>query len=266
MAIVGSGLAMERTLEQIYTDGCDSIAVIGKPIGKTMLTTGEREAELFGEDIALVDLARPFSLRSDGQVGFGITVLKIPRSLLNKWVGIDQSNFDGKAIYDPSLGIVVKEIFNVISRECLSSEFVGFSKLINAFLDLAALALVNANLSNGFDRHDSHAGLRLAIQRYIDANLKNPELNHDMISRQFSISVRQVHKVVEGKGLTVGQYILNRRLQGAASQLKAIDHAHRKIGDIAFDWCFNELSHFSRAFKTHFGCTAREWRHQSRHH
>ena len=117
-----------------------------------------------------------------------------------------------------------------------------------------------------FDMRDAHSGLRLAIQRYIDANLRNPELNHELIARQFGISVRQVHKVFEGKGLTVGQYILNRRLQGAAAQLRAIDHAHRKIGDIAFDWCFNELSHFSRAFKSHYGCTAREWRHELRHH
>jgi len=35
---------------------------------------------------------------------------------------------------------------------------------------------------------------------------------------------------------------------------------HRTISDLAFSWGFVDASHFSRAFKARFGCTAREVR------
>jgi AraC-like DNA-binding protein len=37
---------------------------------------------------------------------------------------------------------------------------------------------------------------------------------------------------------------------------------NRTISDIAFSWGFVDASHFSRAFKARFGCTARDVRAQ----
>jgi AraC-like DNA-binding protein len=38
---------------------------------------------------------------------------------------------------------------------------------------------------------------------------------------------------------------------------------HRHITEIAFGWGFNELTHFSRAFKERYGVSPRDWRHRS---
>ncbi len=265
-SVVGTGHTLERTAEHIALDGIDDLLLVGNPMGKLSVETEEGTFLLCGDDLALIDFSKPFSLNSDQQAFFGLTMLKVSRTAIVSRVANGENALNSKMFQDPFLGILLKEAFNVLAREGMSSEFPQYGRLVGTFLDIVAMSL-DASLvgERNFELRDSHSGLRLAIQRFIDSNLRNPELDHELIARQFGISVRQVHKVFEGKGLTVGQYILNRRLQGAAAQLRAIDHAHRKIGDIAFDWCFNELSHFSRAFKSHYGCTAREWRHELRH-
>ena len=262
----GSGHALVRSANHIASDGSDDLLFIGNTIGEVKIRTGDQELVVCGDDLAIIDLSKPCVLKTDSQSAFGLTMLKVPRAAAELRLSQEIKKINGTLVKDSCLGIVLNETFNVIAREAMSLEFSEYGKFINTFLDLAGMSFGMQCKMRTEETKDGHFGLRLAIQRYVDANLRNAELNHGQIATHFGISVRQVHKVFEGKGITIGQYILNRRLQGAASHLRAIDHAHRKIGEIAFDWCFNELSHFSRAFKTHYGCTARQWRHNVHHH
>jgi AraC family transcriptional activator of tynA and feaB len=264
VSLSGSGHVLVRSAHHIASDGCDSVLFLGSSTGEIRLKTGGGDFVFRGGELAILDLSKPCVIGADSQSSFELTALEVPRNVFRNLVKHDLNEVDGVCIQDSCLSSVLNETFNVIARENMSLEFVQYGAFIETFLDLVNISLKARRTEVEPMNKDAHYTLRLAIQRFVDANLKNPELNHELISRHFGISVRQVHKVFEGKGITVGQYILNRRLQGAASQLRAVDHAHRKIGDIAFDWCFNELSHFSRAFKSHFSCTAREWRHESR--
>jgi len=36
--------------------------------------------------------------------------------------------------------------------------------------------------------------------------------------------------------------------------------AHRHVSEIAFAWGFNDLSHFGRVFREHFGMSPRDFR------
>jgi AraC-like DNA-binding protein len=56
---------------------------------------------------------------------------------------------------------------------------------------------------------------------------------------------------------------MDRRLVGAAADLKDPALGSRGIGAIAFDWGFSDLSHFTRRFKQRFGCRPRDWRGRS---
>jgi AraC-like DNA-binding protein len=52
-----------------------------------------------------------------------------------------------------------------------------------------------------------------------------------------------------------------------------LDRCHREladpalraqtIGETAYRWGFNDLAHFSRAFRERFGCSPRQWRRQA---
>jgi len=69
-----------------------------------------------------------------------------------------------------------------------------------------------------------------------------------------------VHKLFERTGSTFAEYLIDRRLDAAAADLRNPDMAGQDIGAIAFDWGFSDLSHFTRRFKRKFGCPPRDWR------
>jgi AraC family transcriptional activator of tynA and feaB len=56
------------------------------------------------------------------------------------------------------------------------------------------------------------------------------------------------------------KWVWSQRLDRCASDLKAPLLKSRTIGEIAYQWGFSDVSHFSRAFKQRFGATPREWR------
>lgn len=59
---------------------------------------------------------------------------------------------------------------------------------------------------------------------------------------------------------------MERRLDGAARDLRDPARCGRDIGRIAFDWGFSDLSHFTRRFKQRFGMRPRDWRAETARH
>jgi AraC-like DNA-binding protein len=52
------------------------------------------------------------------------------------------------------------------------------------------------------------------------------------------------------------------RLDGCAIALRDRNQRAFNISDIAYNWGFNDLSHFNKAFRVRFNMTPREWRHE----
>jgi hypothetical protein len=50
------------------------------------------------------------------------------------------------------------------------------------------------------------------------------------------------------------------RLERCKRDLSDPAHMARHVGDNAFSWGFNDLTHFSRIFKQRLGASPREWR------
>lgn len=56
------------------------------------------------------------------------------------------------------------------------------------------------------------------------------------------------------------RHVLTQRLDQCARELASPRTVHRQIGEIAFAWGFNDLSHFGRVFREHYGLSPRDWR------
>jgi AraC-like DNA-binding protein len=61
----------------------------------------------------------------------------------------------------------------------------------------------------------------------------------------------------------VSEWLWRERLEGCAVDLASVSEAQRTLGEIALAWGFNDLSHFSRAFKKHFAMCPKAWRAQA---
>ncbi|NTJ09898.1 helix-turn-helix transcriptional regulator [Rhizobium lusitanum] len=75
---------------------------------------------------------------------------------------------------------------------------------------------------------------------------------------QFGISTRYLHMVLAERNQTFSQSVMKRRLEQSASNL--LDERFVNISIAAYGAGFNDLSHFSRAFRNHYGMSPREYR------
>lgn len=102
--------------------------------------------------------------------------------------------------------------------------------------------------------------LRERVKAFVEAHLASAELDVDGVAEAMGCSKRAVHQAFELEDCTFNRYVWERRLAAVRTELEAPSAGARAIGDIAFSWGFSSAAHFSRAFRAHFGVSARDWR------
>jgi AraC family transcriptional regulator len=92
--------------------------------------------------------------------------------------------------------------------------------------------------------------------RYIDANIKE-KMSIEKLAARAGFSPYHFCRVFQwGVGYSVMEYVRNRRLFYAASELAG----GKKVIDIAVDYGFETHSGFSKAFRRYFGCSPEKYR------
>ncbi len=103
--------------------------------------------------------------------------------------------------------------------------------------------------------------LRANMERWIERHLSDGEISPAALAAAHSVSVRTVYRVFEMTGETVGEVVRIRRL---AKARKDLTESGEPISTIAYRWRFSDSSHFSKAFKAHYGVSPSEYRALSR--
>lgn len=117
---------------------------------------------------------------------------------------------------------------------------------------------VNVNNRTTPPRHE----LVDRIKAFILQHLRDPELTVGTVAAAFRISNRYVHKLFEGQGATVSEYVRRLRLENCCRDLVSARYREVSITQIAFSWGFNNTSHFSYLFRQYHGMPASEYRRQ----
>ncbi|MGW6407089.1 helix-turn-helix domain-containing protein [Streptomyces vinaceus] len=100
--------------------------------------------------------------------------------------------------------------------------------------------------------------LTRAAKDLADRRLADPELSPAMLARELNVSVRTLHRAFAAVGEQVSTYIRHRRLHEARLALVA-PAGSLSISELAAHWQFSDGSHFTRAFKKHYGQTPTEY-------
>ena len=72
--------------------------------------------------------------------------------------------------------------------------------------------------------------------------------------------MRQLYKTFASSGLSLEQWIIALRLEGARRDLARPDSRQRTIAAVGRRWGFSNPSHFTQRFRAAYGMTPREWR------
>lgn len=103
---------------------------------------------------------------------------------------------------------------------------------------------------------------RRRLLQCIEAHLGDPCFDVAQAAAHCGISPRYVHFLMQETGRTFARHLIERRLDGCSADLRT--SGSRSITDVAFAWGFNNLSHFSRAFRSRYGNSPTGFRKTSR--
>lgn len=135
-------------------------------------------------------------------------------------------------------------------------------RLADSACDLLATAFMESGCAP-LDGSTVQRLWRLRLRRFVDACLGDPNLTPTQVARHFKISPRYVHKLYAREEESVSKYILRRRLEECHRALGDRAQAAKSISTIAFEWGFNNTTHFARVFRDRFGRSPSERRREA---
>jgi AraC-like DNA-binding protein len=131
--------------------------------------------------------------------------------------------------------------------------------------DLVALALGPTRDANELAQGRGLRAARLkAIKGDIAAHLGDEGLSATEIARRHRVTPRYVHMLFEAEGMTLSEYVIERRLARAHSMLTDPRFDGHSVSTIAYDVGFANLSYFNRVFRRRYGATPSDIRAQRR--
>lgn len=92
-----------------------------------------------------------------------------------------------------------------------------------------------------------------AVLAHIRTDFSNPELSAEFIGRKLDLSARYIQDLLASTGSALSERVLEQRLQRAKTMLNDPRHASKRIGEIAYEVGFNDISYFNRCFRRRFG-------------
>jgi len=100
------------------------------------------------------------------------------------------------------------------------------------------------------------------VKLFIEEHLRDPELSPSFIASNLRLSDRYLRMIFAVSNESPSAYILRRRLEECAAQLRDPHWRHYSITNIAFSWGFNSAPHFARSFRARYLCSPRDYRHK----
>ena len=217
-----------------------------------------REAVSHPGEYVMHDTTRPYELSFDAE--FSQTIFQVPRTLLQQRIGslapLTATTFGAQ---HPLERLAFSFLINV-SRVVDDLDAETAVRVSDQALDLLAMAL-GERLRDKKPRPSAHrSALLYRLKAHIETHLRNPHLALAGTAAALGMSERYVNHLMAEEDTSFRRYVLARRLERCKRDLSDPAQAHRHVSEIAFAWGFNDLAHFSRAFKERFGLAPRDWR------
>jgi len=131
--------------------------------------------------------------------------------------------------------------------------------LVAAFLETISDNI--SDLAEAPTRRQRVVDRRLAdIETYIMKNLTDPDLSYDEVAANCGISPRYLCYVLKANNTSFSHLLWSQRLPKARDWLVSEALQSYPIHEIAFMAGFKSAAHFSRMFKSVYGCSPKEYR------
>ena len=223
--------------------------------GRARLYQDGRECRLLPGDMTLIDPSRPFSAQADAIVAHS---LYLPRSSIRS-VAPAIDAVTARAIGTTSgPGAIFRTFLDQLIETAAALDDAAINHIADAIPSLLAAVLKSSTATRTGDVIASQNGLAHLhrIWSFVNDHLADPRLGPAMVAEGVNLSPRYVNQLVAAQGQTLMRAVLAQRLERCHTELRNPRLQKRKVSEIAFDWGFQSMPHFCRAFRQRFGYSA----------
>lgn len=228
--------------------------------GDAVIEQDGRSAQLEKGDIALLTRDRPFMLYLRGAA----QVLLLPGKLLRaRHAAADSLTATVLSHQQPLVSLLSVMIDSHFAIPVGSLPPQAAMLAAQALMDMLVACLVT--LGTSLPQRSSLARFHVQrIREFALSQLHDPELSVAKMAETLSISPAHIHRVFAAEEQTLSTWLWETRLKLCHDALRDQGHAGLSISQIAYRYGFSNAAHFSRAYRSSFGLTARETRRLSR--
>lgn len=256
-----TGFRLVRTHRHVRQDDRALIGLAIQTLGEGRLEVGGDQQVVGPRDLLLNDLTRPHDYSWSG-VGAAKSIIFTHDQLGLPVDTIRAATFRLPA--SPLHDLVHRHLTALhadVDRLALDP---GAPALANATLELIRALFVSAAGNPAVSRPVLADTLLTRVLAYAREHLADPDLDPGHLARVHHVSARHLYQACERAGISLEQWIITQRLEGARAALTSPANAHLTIEAVARRWGFTHPTHFSRRFRQAYGVTPREWRRRHR--
>nr|WP_238351113.1 helix-turn-helix domain-containing protein [Kribbella shirazensis] len=252
----GSGIRLVRTPKHVRIGGPERLALAVHVVGAGVFSQGGNDQRVRTGELMLVDLTAPYEFAWSGHgasQAFQIDYADLGLSV--ETIRAAAPRLRSSPVYDlvlhqlTVLPGILEPLQNSPSARMLGE---ATTQLVRALLTSAA--------EHGTQPRAMAEVLFSRIAWYVRTRLTDPDLGPARIAAEHNISVRYLYKLLAEHHLSLEQWLITQRLDGAARQLADPASKHLPIAAVAARWGFDDAAHFTRRFHRSYGMTPREWR------
>jgi AraC-like DNA-binding protein len=228
--------------------------------GSCIVAQQDREITLRPGDLAVWDSTNPF-LIADAD-GLSQDKFRIPLDRLALPVDVIREISAVRLCPDHPISDMAVAYFHRLASRPGAFDRPGGDVVSQPGIDLLRAAIATHLDAVELGKDALQATLFVRIMGYVQMHLQDPDLGAGRIAAEHHISVRQLYRILAAEGVSLGDWIRTRRLEGARRDLVTV-FVHDSISTVARRWGFTDASSFARMFRTTYGVSPSEWRDQA---
>jgi AraC-like DNA-binding protein len=256
-----SPLVISRTA-RLTRDGFEPSLVLGMPRSRSSVVTQDgRESVVRLGDMTVLETTRPYTSVNPSGVDHHYFYVSRSRLALPDHV-VRRVTATRLAGEDPFTRLVWTFFRALADDGTPLASVPGAEMLDHPGVELLRALICRQAGRADLGRESAANTLTLRVMNYVHAHLGDPDLSAAGIAQVHHVSVRHLYAVLAQAGITLGPWIRSRRLEACRQDLAGPEARRLTIAAIARRWGFFDATHFGRAFKSAYGMSPREWRHQ----
>ncbi len=224
--------------------------------GRCRVSQEDRSSTIAPGDMTSLDSSRPYVMRA--MEPFELISFSLPKMMLRGSADLVCSRTAVRVPADSSLASLMAPFLSGLVDRLDHGEVAEHHDDLSESV-FGLLRTLATDGSGGATALPSTA-LRPRIKAFIESHLGDPSLGPETIAAAHFISVRYLHKLFEPEGVSVSEWIRNKRLDHCRRDLLNPALADQTIVTIAARWGLTNGAHFSRLFRATYGCSPREHR------